>query len=140
MNSALGDRALREKVLEQVFDTYWPQFEIGFNNILESTDVGIKTPARTEESILTEVLRTVRSMDRRVRHLEKPTLVKERHFEHLSPTVLEHRVYQLLKDGMRPEDVEEALTGSAPIKYIRRAISRALSVVNDEKEQDQDEG
>jgi len=78
LNSSLGDQSLREKVLEQVFDTYWPQFEIGFEQALKDNPEGESaSPPRSEENILTEVLRTVRTLDRRVRSIERNDLSEE---------------------------------------------------------------
>jgi TIR domain len=71
LNSSLGEHSLKEKVLEQVFNTYWPQFEIGFKNALEEHPAQRESMPRSEDSILSEVLRTVRSLDRRVRSVEK---------------------------------------------------------------------
>lgn len=72
INSELGDRSLKERILEQVFETYWPQFETQIDNILSSTpQAEVTKPPREESDILEELLTTVRSMDRRMRKLEQ---------------------------------------------------------------------
>ncbi len=71
LNSSLKEKALKEKILEQVFDTYWPQFEAQFNSILQDHPVGEQVKKREENDILLEILSSTRSMERRVRDLER---------------------------------------------------------------------
>ena len=70
LNNSLAERGLKEKILEQVFETYWPKFESDFNKVVESTPLTEPVIERTEDDILNEILTTTRSMDRRVRDLE----------------------------------------------------------------------
>lgn len=122
LNSSLGEHTLREKVLEQVFETYWPQFEDGFLKALESNPAGEHAPARTEESILSEVLRTIRSLDRRVRSIEhsgphsKIDLDRKRS---LLPPKLRNEIKNLLMLGLPPEDIEGIVDGRAPLQVVR---------------------
>jgi hypothetical protein len=128
---------LLEKVLEQVFDTYWPQFENKFKEIIEESETEEHVPERTDESILTEVLRTVRGMDRRIRSLESPqrTLFEsDRVFSKKSQIDLDRRVYHMLKDGIPPEVVEEINTNEYPPHLVGRAIRRARSVIESESD------
>ncbi|WNJ95571.1 toll/interleukin-1 receptor domain-containing protein [Vibrio ruber] len=141
LNSALGDQALREKVLERVFDTYWPQFEIKFDQIIGEHDDEDQVPERSEESILTEVLRTVRGMDRRIRNLEKPQssiFESERLLNKKSSIELERRVYMMLKDGVPPEVVEEINTNEYPASLVSRAIRRARIAIESENDDSED--
>jgi len=71
INSSLGELMLKDQVLDKVFETYWPQFEHDFNKIIASTPDAGQVAERTESDILSEVLQTIRSVDRRVRYLEK---------------------------------------------------------------------
>ncbi|EOE2083662.1 TIR domain-containing protein [Vibrio cholerae] len=71
LNNSLKDRALKEKTLEQVFNTYWPQFESSFKKILDQTPLAGEVEKRSDDDILLEILSTTRSMDRRVRALER---------------------------------------------------------------------
>jgi len=70
LNGSLKDKALKEKILEQVFQTYWPQFEESFNEILEKHPVGEQVVKRSEDEILLEILSSTRTMERRVNKLE----------------------------------------------------------------------
>lgn len=128
LNSGLGEHGLREAVLEQVFETYWPQFETKFSEIISETEGGEVEPERTEENILTEVLRTVRGMDRRVRSLESHNnrYVNELSGGAKSRRALEVKVYSLLKEGLSPEVVHEVVGGEYPRSYIKRAIRAAM--------------
>lgn len=62
---------LDREVFEAVFGTYWPQFEGEYRNIL--TDVSEDGPIikREEGEKLDEILKSVRSFDKRVRSLEE---------------------------------------------------------------------
>ncbi|MDF1628709.1 MAG: TIR domain-containing protein [Alcanivoracaceae bacterium] len=70
INSFLEDRILDDKVLNRVFETYWPQFESEYNQIITETVTEEIVEQRSDQSLLQEVLETVRSMDKRVRTLE----------------------------------------------------------------------
>lgn len=37
INKELGDNALEDRILDQVFETYWPQFERRFNDVVKNT-------------------------------------------------------------------------------------------------------
>ena len=73
INASLEDNKLEERILEQAFNTYWPQFEKGIKDILKRTHVeGEATTAeRSQEDMLAEILNTTRALNRRVSGLEK---------------------------------------------------------------------
>jgi len=133
LNSSLGEHSLREKVLEQVFDTYWPQFESGFAKALEDNPSGEHVAPRSEENILTEVLRTVRTLDRRVRSIERSNHNEERNIsrlnsrEHIRPSMLRKEIMSLIEGGVPPEAVEEIMEGKAPRNLIRKYIRMGLT-------------
>jgi hypothetical protein len=70
INACLVDKALDERILRQVFDTYWPQFEDSFNSALDNNPPQEVVPPRTEQDILTEILNNTRTLNQRVRALE----------------------------------------------------------------------
>lgn len=71
INNGLGSNALKEDVLSRVFETYFPQFQEDFKKILiETTEENIKEEVRDEHDILSEVLSSVRGIDRRLRSIE----------------------------------------------------------------------
>lgn len=70
LNNCLGDRGLEERILKQVFDTYWPKFYEGFNKAIEGNPPGEKVEPRSDQSILSEILSNTRMLASRVRDLE----------------------------------------------------------------------
>ncbi len=130
LNSTLGDSSLREKVLEQVFDTYWPQFEEGFKKALAETESGDSIPVRTDENIMVEVLRTVRSLDRRVRSIENiaPDIDNPRSVRrnYIPEKKARYKIFKMIEDGLPVDVVEETMLGQAPQKFIKMMINECL--------------
>ncbi|MGJ8661852.1 MAG: toll-Interleukin receptor, partial [Bacteroidota bacterium] len=62
INDCLGDKALDERILEQVFDTYWPQFEEKFKLALKENPPEEDIPPRSEQDMLSEILNNTRSL------------------------------------------------------------------------------
>ncbi|MCF5885392.1 toll/interleukin-1 receptor domain-containing protein [Aeromonas veronii] len=73
LNNRLANNALDPRILETVFNTYWNQFEQGFNEILTRT-ANMKAPApRSDQDILSEILDTTRALGNRISSIEKAT-------------------------------------------------------------------
>jgi len=70
INSSLKEHALKEAVLAQAFDTYWPKFEESFKNIIATTPAVTSPEIRKETEVLLEVLSTVRSIEKLVRGVQ----------------------------------------------------------------------
>lgn len=70
LNSCLENSRLDERVLKQVFDTYWPKFESDFAAALAATPQEVPAAPRSDDSILAEILANTRSLSGRVRELE----------------------------------------------------------------------
>jgi hypothetical protein len=81
INDCLGERALDERILNQVFDTYWPQFEAKFKAALIDNPPEEVVPPRTEQDILSEILSNTRSLSHRIRDLESDVNFKSRNFK-----------------------------------------------------------
>lgn len=65
------EKPLKEKILKGVFETYWGQFEQKFNRILQDTqEQAAEIPETSDKDILTEILSSVRNVEKRVRFLE----------------------------------------------------------------------
>lgn len=71
LNDALGENALEQRVLVQVFETYYPQFEQRFALIMEQSDSPTPSVPRGEKELLAEVLNSVRTMSNRLARLER---------------------------------------------------------------------
>jgi len=83
INHSLETDALKENILSNVFETYWPQFERNFKEIIKNTkdeDVVIERP---EEDILNEILQSVRGLDRRVRTMEEMDYIIRNQLVHI---------------------------------------------------------
>lgn len=70
LNAYLGEKRLKENVLNQVFETYWPEFELQFKQILSEAPEEVQEEARTDDDILRELLTLTRNLDKRIRNLE----------------------------------------------------------------------
>jgi len=111
LNNSLKEQKLKEKTLEQVFNTYWKQFEEKFNKILSNYPETEKTEKRSENDILLEILSSTRSMERRIRMIENDksqnkneNTKNHRPYQASSPDEAEMLIKSLLNDGV-PEDV-----------------------------------
>jgi hypothetical protein len=129
LNSSLGSAGLDLRVLDQVFTTYWPQFEEKFNNVLASTESAHPSKPRPKEDVLGEILENTRMLSSRIRKLEFETerarlspdrLDSELHFRadsDRSIAFLSREVEELIKSGMPlPVAMEE---------LQRRGLSKA---------------
>jgi len=70
LNACLGSAGLDERVLGQVFKTYWVQFDQKFKDIIKSTPQVEKPEQRSEKNLLGEILENTRFLDHKIRSLE----------------------------------------------------------------------
>lgn len=70
INVCLNEESLDERILKQVFETYWPQFEANFKEAIEFNQPEEVIPPRSEQDILSEILNNTRSLTHRIRDLE----------------------------------------------------------------------
>ncbi|MDN4145999.1 toll/interleukin-1 receptor domain-containing protein [Pseudomonas tohonis] len=73
LNSTLDLAALDERILSQVFDTYWPQFRGKFQEALDQSPNQGPVEPRSDTSILEEILSNTRALTTRVGRLENQT-------------------------------------------------------------------
>jgi len=83
INDCLGDKSLDERILNQVFDTYWPQFEAKFKAALKDNPPEEVVPPRSEQDILSEILSNTRSLSHRIRDLEFDVNFKSRNIKEM---------------------------------------------------------
>lgn len=69
LNEQVEIGRLEDRILLNVFDIYWPQFESAFNGIIQTTPP-VSTQPRTEESLLAEILANTRGLASKVREIE----------------------------------------------------------------------
>jgi len=130
INSSLGDKALQDKVIEQVFETYWPQFEKKFKQALKDNKPEENgTPERTEESMISEVLNTVRSLDKRIRAVENLNIVTHTpKKQNNRGALLGIEVQNLLKHNNGPESIMNILGDKYPREVIEKHLINELDL------------
>lgn len=74
LNSGLELNRLDTPVLQRVFETYWPQFEESFADILKENPLNAVIEQRKDTDMLAEILETTRSMSGRIRTLEEQNI------------------------------------------------------------------
>jgi len=118
INKELGDKALEDRVLGQVFDTYWPLFEEQFNKIIETEPHSkANEPSRTKDDILEEILYTTRTMDRRIRTLER-NKKNEFHPNHIPRDEAKLLIENLIDIGRDPYEISKELDGKETMEFI----------------------
>jgi len=100
LNNCLDSRRLDERILRQVFDTYWPQFERDFAKAIEDNPAGIAAEPRSDENILEEILSTTRSLASRIRDVERNVHGKNSNSHGFScKAELEATLLDMMKNG-----------------------------------------
>lgn len=95
INAQLGADALDQRVLPTVFQTYWPQFESAFADILKNLKPTEPSTPRKDTDILGEILENTRILNARVSRLESgtpaavPTSTSDSHREFLHRAIEE---------------------------------------------------
>lgn len=70
LNNVLGANGLDPNVLNDACDTYWPMFEQRYKVAMDSFPREAAVEVRTNDSVLEEILNSVRGMDKRLRQVE----------------------------------------------------------------------
>lgn len=134
INSALGTAGLDPKVLDKVFETYWPEFDRSFREILKNVPsaTGSSKP-RDPDDILGEILDHTRSLTTRVRRIESeirennssqhdPINVRPR-LKYLSASEARTKAIELLRAGLEDEQILSTMQGDAPTSYLQRIVT-----------------
>ncbi|WGE51553.1 toll/interleukin-1 receptor domain-containing protein [Actinobacillus equuli subsp. haemolyticus] len=136
LNNSLGDSCLDHRILDQVFETYWPQFEAKFKDVISETKSAVKNQAdaqpREDIDILGEILESTRAINNRVRRLESLNfntdvssnmLVSERHlFDKPFFNRLSAEIRALIIQGFKDEEIVKYFKNRAPIRIIDKYI------------------
>jgi hypothetical protein len=129
INDCLDDKALDERILEQVFETYWPQFDEKFKLALKENPPLEDIPPRSEQDILSEILNNTRSLTHRVRDLEselhyKSRNIKSMHFDKKS----EMKIMKMLESGEFSEkEIVNSLRDYDMLEsYARKIVEKHL--------------
>lgn len=135
INVCLVDKALDERILKQVFDTYWPQFNEKFQLVLEQNPPEENTPPRSEQDILSEILNNTRSLSNRIRKVENiinnshSTMSMPHYFSNNELNSLKNEVFNIINAGLTDED--EIMSFLNPHKIsegvVRKMIRETLA-------------
>jgi len=79
LNVALGEQKLNDRVVNDVFEMYYPKFEESFAAILKDTPETTPVKVRDKEDVMDEMLNVLRGLDKRVRGLERDSRVDYLH-------------------------------------------------------------
>jgi hypothetical protein len=127
LNNTLGNNSLDIRILEQVFNTYWPQFEEKFTKILQTTKTQPPAKPRPNEDVLGEILENTRALSARIRRIEndneKKRVEVEDTFEIVSGSdnaKEKETVLALLNMGMSIDLISEKL--GLPELYVKKLI------------------
>ena len=133
INKELGENALDDRILDQVFETYWPLFEKKFNEVIRDSPASDELePTRSSDDILTEILYTTRTLDKRIRFLEKRTSGFHVNSD-FSTVALNDRIVMLVNKGLQPEEIAMELEDIAPKEYV---MNVAISLYKNRKYKD----
>ncbi|MBK6741880.1 MAG: toll/interleukin-1 receptor domain-containing protein [Hydrogenophilales bacterium] len=123
LNSALSGNGLDNRILEQVFETYWPQFEQRFKQILATTEAQPPSKPRPKEDVLGEILENTRILNSRIRKLEHENeRYRMRDFD-MPLGMIQEQVSDMLKAGMPIEMVMDRFGGRMPKSMLKDIMS-----------------
>lgn len=136
LNSSLQENALKEKVLSQVFDTYWPQFERKLAGILDSTPeiLGKETKVTTDD-LIAELIDNTRNINMRLRNIERPRRIEDSKVKHRVMPAGEARrlIKSMYIDGMNEEEIIKALSDLVPYEWLRNSVEEQKLMIDMEK-------
>ena len=121
LNTALGVNGLDPRVLEQVFETYWPQFDKKFKDIVKNIkDISSAKP-RAKDDLLGEILENTRLLNNRIRRLERA----QEEFP-IKQDIKNLIAYKLARGNSR-EDIIEEFRSRVPIQIINEILGKLES-------------
>ncbi len=125
INSGLEENGLKDEILLDVFETYWPQFEKDFKQIIKETPEEEIKEEIPKDDLLSEVLYSVRGIDRRIRHLESQQndgLSEKTRNRRIPASTARHRIQIYMKDGLSNSEIYERLKEGVPEKWLKNKI------------------
>lgn len=121
LNNRLGSSCLDSRVLDTVFETYWPHFQDRFEQIIQATPLDRELPVRQEHDILNELLTLTRSLSSRIITLENR-----------ARTVDEIALHDRAHSGCpETDDSDEKIATFVHLGYADEKIAKILTVSQD---------
>ena len=129
LNSSVGTQALDDRILEQVFCTYWPQFETKFADAINKHKAEASAKPRPKEDIMAEILENTRQLSSRIRRIEHTLPDRERMMmggDSIGPEEAKEYVRDSMRAGMPVEIMIDRLSRrGVPMSFIREAMAEA---------------
>jgi hypothetical protein len=124
LNNALGSSSLDDRIVGQVFETYWPQFEKKFKDCLSKTGLEVPVKPRGKDDVLGEILENTRALTNRIRRLEHRTLRdrSDDDLREIRPSLIRERIVEMLKIGAPLEMIFERFGSQVPPPVLREMI------------------
>lgn len=119
LNSTLGANGLDNRILEQVFSTYWPQFDERFAAILSSVEAQPPTKPRPKEDVLGEILENTRMLNSRIRRLEHDTERSRMRELDMPMSMIHEQAVEMAKAGMPLEMLMDRFGGRLPKAFLK---------------------
>lgn len=123
LNNALAGSGLDNRILEQVFDTYWPQFEQKFSDILLTTDAQPPSKPRPKEDVLGEILENTRILSSRIRKLEHDTERNRIRDMDMPLSMLHDQVADMLNNGTSMDVILDRFSGRLPKGVLKEIVA-----------------
>jgi hypothetical protein len=141
LNTSLGSAGLDERILEQVFSTYWNDFASKFDGVLKKLPLVEKAEQRSERNLLGEILENTRMLAHRIRTIEggmEHERLRELRGEtnrsrltNNSAVAVKRIINRMVAAGMPDEAILEELRGyPAPTSFVRRHLNAARVAPN----------
>lgn len=125
LNNTLGSNGLDTRILEQVFDTYWPQFESRFALILSSTESQPPSKPRPKEDVLGEILENTRVLNAKIRRLEHETERSRMREAEMPIGMIHEQALEMARAGVPVEMLLDRFGGRLPKAMLRDLASMA---------------
>jgi hypothetical protein len=119
LNKSLGTLALQKEVLDEVFETYWPNLESKISAALKATASPSKAKPRTNEEILAEILENTRQI--KSQGARNKQLFARR--ESPSMTALRETVRNEAMRDLSQEEIAAFMRGSSADVRVRPATT-----------------
>lgn len=122
LNNTLAGNGLDNRILEQVFDTYWPQFEKRFSDILANTKEHPPSKPRPKEDVLGEILENTRILNSRIRRLEHENERYRRETD-MPINLFYEQAMEMVKAGLPIEAVMDRFSNRLPKSILKDIVA-----------------
>ncbi len=123
LNNTLANNALDNRILEQVFDTYWPQFEEKFSRILSTTEAHPPSKPRPKEDVLGEILENTRILNSKIRRIEHETERSRMRDMEMPMGMMHEQAIEMAKSGMPLEMLIDRFGQRLPKSLLKELMS-----------------